>query len=562
MKISQKIIGAFSILVCFIFCISLYSYLEVTKVNKEYTRMIEFDLQGVYLTAELQQNIAKQGIELRQYVLEQDVNTLRSFKNTQIAVEDGIAKLYESASSEEIKITINDIQKQQVAFNNAATSIQEAIAKNNQQEAIRLIKDEAKTANTDMLVIGQSILDTLQNRFTATAEKTNSNVESDSIILITISILGLTIAIVIAFIFNKTLSQPLRILAERVEQIALGNLSAPDIPITTKDEVAQLSVGFNKMKASLQEIITLCNDNAIDLSATSEELTASTNEVAMASSNVALNAEEITASFTHISSISQQASASMNQATQDIQVILGTIQSLNERSNKAGDLAKYGNDGLAKVKEQMNTIYESTHETALVVKSLSIKSLEIQKITNMITQISNQTNLLALNASIEAARAGDHGKGFAVVADEVRKLAEESQKSANMIIELTGNILNETKNVESSMILSLDTVSDGVTIIDDSNHMFKNIVEEFDGITNDIEQITNMAEQISTSTTGVNSLAMSLSTNMHQLAYGAEKVTQQMEEQVATIQEINMISETLITRSTQLTTSISHFQLK
>lgn len=71
-----------------------------------------------------------------------------------------------------------------------------------------------------------------------------------------------------------------------------------------------------------------------------------------------------------------------------------------------------------------------------------------------------------------------------------------------------------------------------------------------------------MAEQISTSTTGVNSLAMSLSTNMHQLAYGAEKVTQQMEEQVATIQEINMISETLITRSTQLTTSISHFQLK
>lgn len=55
---------------------------------------------------------------------------------------------------------------------------------------------------------------------------------------------------------------------------------------------------------------------------------------------------------------------------------------------------------------------------------------------------------------------------------------------------------------------------------------------------------------------------MSLSTNMHQLAYGAEKVTQQMEEQVATIQEINMISETLITRSMQLTTSISHFQLK
>ncbi|MEE1132064.1 MAG: MCP four helix bundle domain-containing protein [Caryophanon sp.] len=76
MKISKKIILSFSILILFIFGISLYSYIEISKVNDEYTGMIAFDLEGVYLTSELQQNIAMQGIHLRQYVLEQDETTL------------------------------------------------------------------------------------------------------------------------------------------------------------------------------------------------------------------------------------------------------------------------------------------------------------------------------------------------------------------------------------------------------------------------------------------------------------------------------------------------------
>lgn len=83
----------------------------------------------------------------------------------------------------------------------------------------------------------------------------------------------------------------------------------------------------------------------------------------------------------------------------------------------------------------------------------------------MITDITAQSNLLALNAAIEAACAGERGKGFAVVADDVRKLAVQSKDSANLIIQLTTDILHETKNVEASVTLGITTVEEGVNII-------------------------------------------------------------------------------------------------
>src|SRR6185312_12982427 len=93
--------------------------------------------------------------------------------------------------------------------------------------------------------------------------------------------------------------------------------------------------------------------------------------------------------------------------------------------------------GIARV----STMTQST----TVMRELNKRTRDITGIVGTIETITERTNLLSLNASIEAARAGEAGRGFAVVAEEIRNLADRCAKATAEIVEIVRGLEDTTR---------------------------------------------------------------------------------------------------------------------
>lgn len=561
MNVSRKMLLSFSVLILLIICISSFSYYQLTHVNSTYTDMINEDLEGVYTTSDLQDNISKQGIYIRQYALDPTSENLELVNTGQDTVNQYISQLKSMATSDEIMSLVEELEENQSDIETIIDRVIASIDEDNSYITMKLLSNDFKEASIELGTVAAEILNIVEDRFTNSSANTNQDVKHTAIFLIIMAIFSMAIASFLIYRFNKSVAKPLKSLVTSATHIAEGHLYIEDLEVHTKDEIGQLNRAFNSMKKSLNEFISLSQENSLDLSAISQQLNASTNIVAENSNGVASNIEVMSEKTIKAAKNSNDTLIAMEQTSQGIKEIAVTTHSIHDQSSNTSELAKNGANMLHSAKGQMNVIYDSAKVTSDLIKKLGIQSKEIQNITKVITEITDQTNLLALNASIEAARAGEHGKGFAVVADEVKKLAEQSKSSAELIVQLTNTILKETQNVEGSMQDGLTNVEKGILTIDESSQLFNEIVGTFGDITNRLGNITVVTEQISSATVQVTSVANDLTSNLMDLSKGSENVTQQVEEQAATLQDIHSVSEAIAKKSTNLSEAIAKFQI-
>lgn len=355
-------------------------------------------------------------------------------------------------------------------------------------------------------------------------------------------------------------------------QLEKANATLFDLAVPTNRTIQQSInniVDFQNKEMTISydqttENVSFSKTLVIAISA-AEQLAASTEEVTLATKDIAEHMEGIAAGGGQAAITGNDCAFATDESAHGVGRIAEAAQSLQSQAFDMQSLATEGGQTLHTAEEQMSVIQQSSHETRIKIKQLSMQSAEIENITKVITKvitnITEQTNLLALNAAIEAARAGEHGKGFAVVADEVRKLAEESKNSASKIVDLTSLIQKDTKEVEESVNLTVQNVDQGVTYLQNAQASFGTIVESITEMTAKIQEVSASSEEISASTEEVAASVTEMAQAANTAAEQSSLVLASVEEQTATMYEINSVANSLSEGAMAIQEEINQFKV-
>jgi len=381
--------------------------------------------------------------------------------------------------------------------------------------------------------------------------------------LIVFMLFIILISIVIYFILwqiTSRISKPIHNTINLFHEIASGNLTVKSTDIV-KDEFGELIRNFNIFLSKIKEVMNRALNSSYQLSASAEELSATSNQLADGAQQQAASVEQSTSALEEISAsinsisinareqskFADQTYSSMENLRVKVNEVANNSEEAMATAHKATNEAESGNQLMTDTIERMNNIDRSTAEIADVV--------------DLIRGISEQVNLLSLNAAIEAARAGEHGRGFAIVAEEITKLAVQTAESTNAISLLVETGRKEVELGRSQVLATSDALKNILEYINITEETVRKITLSVKdqntasiGVLNDTQRVKEMADSISKATSEQSITNSEMVKNM-------DKINEQTQTAASAAEEIASSAEEISAQSTLMREQMEFFKV-
>ncbi|AET70486.1 methyl-accepting chemotaxis protein [Desulfosporosinus orientis DSM 765] len=283
---------------------------------------------------------------------------------------------------------------------------------------------------------------------------------------------------------------------------------------------------------------------------------------------LAKGADETCAGTETMNNISQ---VMLNHVEKTVQEVNGSLEKgrvIGETGKAAMEMGKVAVDEAGKVLGEMNKasgklswLRQGSEKLQTEIQGLMEVALNADSVIGSIASISEQTKLLALNASIEAARAGENGRGFAVVAEEVQKLADQVSNNVRDVSLHLVAIKKHADEVRQAALEEVGQIDEGAEATEKAHQ----VIEGINGIladvlakTEDINALASEQEVLSGQILGYSAEMTELSRETGRFV---SKVSDMVEEERSSIQEIAALGHVLMKASSDLTSITQGFSL-
>ncbi|TFZ39893.1 methyl-accepting chemotaxis protein [Soehngenia longivitae] len=384
-------------------------------------------------------------------------------KNSQF---DKLLENYSKAASDpKEKEIINALKSYKTEYDELMGKVISLSKANKPNEARVLMYGQGGELNKKITDAYTKLMTINVNEARLTSESNAKYAQRDLLLTVVLLALSIVCSVVFGSKISNDITKPIKELENASSLMAEGDFGFQlNIDYgNRKDEIANLARNFSKMFEKISSLLKEFETAVEETTTSSDELT---NEIALVSEqgiNINNSVNQIAAGMQETSaSVEQVASSSETIATKAKELVSKALIG-EEKGEEIENRAKEMKDSAVKSKKNAREIYLDKQNS--IKKSIEEVKIveEIEKMTDVISEIAGQTDLLALNAAIEAARAGEAGRGFSVVADEIRKLAEHSEEATSKIKQLIAKVNQSVDSLSTSAREILRFIDEDVT---------------------------------------------------------------------------------------------------
>ena len=344
---------------------------------------------------------------------------------------------------------------------------------------------------------------------------------------------------------------------DRLEKAAAGDLTI-NVDVKGHDEFAILGKSTNGMISNVKSLIEQTKnisgmvDNSVE--------TVAQNAQQLLDDTQKITVLEIEHGVVQQAEDSEDCLRQMDNLSDKINLVSDNSDKIARIADDTSKIVESGMTSIQELKGNAESTVQITNQVIEEITKLKDSSKSIAHIIGAINEIAEQTNLLSLNASIEAARAGEAGRGFAVVADEIRKLAEQSVDSVNEIRKIVDDINAKTNDTVNIAKKAEDVVEIQGESLQNAEHVFDKIQEQFTELISNLDEITNGIDTIADAKAQTIDAIQSISAVSQETAAASEEVTETANRQLQQVEALNEAAQNLNQNSSALANAIDLFR--